>query len=144
YDYTLPYKLRNPIVGLAWSRDDLYAVEIFLYDNQWSTETANLVKFDRRTGRRTTVLAGFASLPHGLVEGSDGALYTSKWGISFAPDDGQVLRIVPGAPSAVVGEPRALTAVRCLLHGPQSLGARKLAQLVVRCLRLPVRTNRGK
>jgi hypothetical protein len=24
-----------------------------------------------------------------------GALYTSNWGISFAPGDGQVLRIVP-------------------------------------------------
>jgi hypothetical protein len=95
YDYTLPYKSRNPIVCLAWSRDDLYAVEIFSSDNQWSTDRANLVKFDRRTGRRTTVLAGFASLPNGLVEGPDGALYTLNWGISFAPDDGQVLRIVP-------------------------------------------------
>jgi hypothetical protein len=53
------------------------------------------VKFDRRTSRRTTVLAGFASLPNGLVEGLDGALYTSNWGISFAENDGQVLRIVP-------------------------------------------------
>jgi len=93
--YTLPFKSRNPIVGLAWHRDDLYAVEIFPYDNQWSTDTANLVTFDRKTGRRTKVLTGFASLPNGLVEGPDGALYTSNWGISFAPDDGQILRIVP-------------------------------------------------
>jgi hypothetical protein len=41
------------------------------------------------------VLTGFASLPNGLVEGPDGALYTSNWGVSFAPDDGEILRIVP-------------------------------------------------
>jgi hypothetical protein len=93
--YRLPFKSRNPIVGLAWHRDDLYAVEIFPYDNQWSTDTANLVTFDRKTGRRTKVLSGFASLPNGLVEGPDGALYTSNWGISFAPHDGEVLRIEP-------------------------------------------------
>jgi hypothetical protein len=29
------------------------------------------------------------------VKGPDGALYTSNWGISFVPEDGQVLRIVP-------------------------------------------------
>lgn len=93
--YALPFKSRNPIVGLAWHRDDLYAVEIFPYDNQGAPDTANLVKFDRRTGRRTPVLTGFASLPNGLVEGPDGALYTSNQGVSFGPDDGQVLRIVP-------------------------------------------------
>ena len=93
--YTLPFKSRNPIVGLAWHCDDLYAVEIFPYDNQWSPDTANLVRFDRKTGKRTKVLSGFASLPNGLVEGPDGALYTSNWGISFAPEDGEILRIVP-------------------------------------------------
>jgi len=93
--YTLPFKSRDPIVGLAWKRDQLYAVEIFPYDNPWSTDTANLVTFDRRTGKRTRVLTGFASLPNGLVEGPDGALYTSNWGISFAPGDGEVLRIDP-------------------------------------------------
>jgi hypothetical protein len=93
--YTLPFRTRNPIVGLAWHCDDLYGVEIFPYDNQWSTNTANLVRFDRRTGKRTPVLTGFASLPTGLVEGPDGALYTSNWAISFAPGDGEVLRIVP-------------------------------------------------
>jgi hypothetical protein len=46
---------------------------ILPYDNQSSTDTVNLVKSDRRTG----------------------APYTSNWGISFAPDDGQVLRILP-------------------------------------------------
>jgi hypothetical protein len=46
-------------------------------------------------GKRTKVLTGFASLPNGLVTGPDGALYTSNWGVSFAPDDGEVLRIVP-------------------------------------------------
>src|SRR5688572_16004546 len=93
--YSLPFKTRDPIVGLAWHRNELYGVEIFPYDNQWSTDTANLVRFDRRTGKRTKVLTGFASLPNGLVEGPDGALYTSNWGISFAPGDGEVLRIVP-------------------------------------------------
>jgi hypothetical protein len=93
--YTLPFESRNPIVGLAWQCNDLYGVEIFPYDNPWTTDTANLVRFDRRTGKRTTVLSGFASLPNGLVEGPDGALYTSNWGISFAPGDGEVLRIVP-------------------------------------------------
>jgi hypothetical protein len=93
--YTLPFRTRDPIVGLAWHCDELYGVEIFPYDNQWSTESANLVTFDRKTGQRKKVLTGFASLPNGLVEGPDGALYTSNWGISFAPGDGQVLRIVP-------------------------------------------------
>jgi hypothetical protein len=93
--YTLPFKSRNPIVGLTWLCNELYGVEIFPFDNQWSTDTANLVRFDRKTGKRTQVLTGFASLPNGLVEGPDGALYTSNWGISFAPGDGQVLRIRP-------------------------------------------------
>lgn len=93
--YTLPFRTRNPIVGLAWRCDDLYAVEIFTLENPWLPDMANLVRFDRRTGKRTTVLSGFASLPNGLVEGPDGALYTSNWGVSFAPGDGQILRIVP-------------------------------------------------
>ena len=93
--YTLPFRTRDPIVGLAWHRDELYGVEIFPYDNQWSVDTANLVRFDRRSGKRVKVLTGFASLPNGLVEGPDGALYTSNWAISFAPGDGEVLRIVP-------------------------------------------------
>lgn len=93
--YVRPFKSRNPIVGLTWRRNELYAVEIFPYDNPWSTDTANLVTFDRHTGKRKVVLEGFASLPNGLVEGPDGALYTSNWGVSFAPDDGEVLRIVP-------------------------------------------------
>jgi hypothetical protein len=95
FRYTLPFNTRDPIVGLAWYCNDLYGVEIFPYDNQWSTDSANLVRFDRKTGKRTKVLTGFASLPNGLVEGPDGALYTSNWGISFAPGDGGVLRIVP-------------------------------------------------
>jgi hypothetical protein len=93
--YTLPFSTRDPIVGLAWHCDELYGVEIFPYDDQWSTDSANLVRFDRKTGKRTKVLSGFASLPNGLVEGPDGALYTSNWGISFAAGDGEVLRIVP-------------------------------------------------
>jgi len=90
FRYTLPFNTRNPIVGLAWYCNDLYGVEIFPYDNQWSTDSANLVRFDRKTGKRTKALTGFASLPNGLVEGPDGALYTSNWGISFAPGDGGV------------------------------------------------------
>jgi hypothetical protein len=41
------------------------------------------------------VLTGFATFPNGLVEGPDGALYTSNQSISFAPGDGEILRIVP-------------------------------------------------
>jgi hypothetical protein len=93
--YSLPFQSLHPIVGLAWLGKTMYGVEIFPYDNQWTTETANLVTFDRRTGARTEVLTGFASLPNGLVAGPDGALYTSNWGISFAPGDGSVLRIAP-------------------------------------------------
>lgn len=95
--YTLPFQSLNPIVGLAWRGDRLFGVEIFPYDNPWTTDTANLVAFDRRTGVRTEVLTGFASLPNGLVTGPDGALYTSNWAISYAPGggDGSVLRIVP-------------------------------------------------
>ncbi|HKS55004.1 MAG TPA: ScyD/ScyE family protein [Steroidobacteraceae bacterium] len=90
--YTLPFKTSNPLVGLAWKCDDLYGVEIFPLNDPW-VGPANLVRFDRRTGKRTAVLTGFANLPNGLIEGPDGALYTSNWGISFAPGDGGVLRI---------------------------------------------------
>jgi DNA-binding beta-propeller fold protein YncE len=93
--YTLPFATRDPIVGLAWRRDELYAVEIFPFDDQWALEAANLVKFDRRTGTRTTVLTGFATYPNGLVVGPDGALYTSNQAISFVPGDGEILRIDP-------------------------------------------------
>jgi hypothetical protein len=95
--YSLPFQSLNPIVGLAWRGNRLYGVEIFAYDNPWTSDSANLVTFDRKTGARTEVLIGFASLPNGLVAGPDGALYTSNWGISFSAGggDGQVLRIVP-------------------------------------------------
>ena len=95
--YSLPFQSLNPIVGLAWQGNRLYGVEIFPNDNPWTTDSANLVAFDRKTGARTEVLVGFASLPNGLVAGPDGALYTSNWGISFSAGggDGQVLRIVP-------------------------------------------------
>lgn len=93
--YTLPFESLNPLVGLAWHRDDLYGVEIFPLDDPWSIGTANLVRFDRRTGKRTPVLTGFATFPNGLVEGPDGALYTSDQATSFVPGDGRVLRIVP-------------------------------------------------
>lgn len=95
--YSLPFQSLNPIVGLAWHGNRMYAVEIFPYDNPWTTDTANLVTFDPRTGERRQVLTGFASLPNGLVKGPDGALYTSNQGISFSPvgGDGSVLRIVP-------------------------------------------------
>jgi hypothetical protein len=94
--YSLPFESLNPIVGLAWRGNRLYAVEIFPYDNQWTTDNANLVAFDPRTGERKVVLAGFASLPNGLVKGPDGALYTSNWGITYTGGgDGSILRIVP-------------------------------------------------
>lgn len=95
--YSLPFQSLNPIVGLAWLGNTMYGVEIFPYDNPWTTESANLVTFDRWTGARTEVLTGFASLPNGLVVGPDGALYTSNWGTSFneGGGDGSVLRIVP-------------------------------------------------
>jgi hypothetical protein len=93
--YTLPFRSRNPLVGLTWRRGDLYGVEIFPYDDPWSVGTANLVRFDSRTGARTEVLTGFGTFPNGLVTGPDGALYTSNQGVSFVPGDGEVLRIVP-------------------------------------------------
>jgi len=95
--YTLPFQSLNPIVGLAWHGNRLFGVEIFPYDNPWTTDTANLVTFDPRTGERRQVLTGFASLPNGLVKGPDGALYTSNQGISYSGTggDGSVLRIVP-------------------------------------------------
>ena len=93
--YWLPFESLNPIVGLAWHGALLYGVEIFPLDNPWTPDTANLVTFDPKTGARTEVLTGFASFPNGLVKGPDGALYTSNQGISFAPGDGSVLRIVP-------------------------------------------------
>jgi hypothetical protein len=95
--YSLPFDSPNPLVGLVWRRNQLYGVEIFPADEQWTTDNANLVAFDPVTGARTELLNGFASLPNELIVGPDGALYTSNWGISFAADggDGQVLRIVP-------------------------------------------------
>jgi sugar lactone lactonase YvrE len=95
--YSLPFQSLNPIVGLAWHGNRMYGVEIFPYDNPWTTDTANLVTFDPRTGERREVLTGFASLPNGLVKGPDGALYTSNQGISFSftGGDGGILRIVP-------------------------------------------------
>jgi len=94
--YLLSFQSLNPIVGLAWHGKWLYGVEIFPYDDQWTTDNANLVAFDPKTGARTELLNGFASLPNGLVVGPDGALYTSNWGISFTGGgDGGVLRIVP-------------------------------------------------
>ncbi len=97
YGYSLPFQSLNPIVGLAWHGNRMYGVEIFPYDNPWTTDTANLVTFDPRTGERREVLTGFASLPNGLVKGPDGALYTSNQGISFSftGGDGSILRIVP-------------------------------------------------
>jgi hypothetical protein len=94
--YSLPFQSLNPLVGLAWRGNRLYGVEIFPHDNPWTTDSANLVAFDRKTGARTEVLVGFASLPNGLVAGPDGALYTSNWGITYAGGgDGSILRIVP-------------------------------------------------
>jgi len=95
--YTLPFQSLNPIVGLTWSGNRLYGVEIFPYDNPWSTDSANLVTFDPKTGERREVLTGFASYPNGLVKGPDGALYVSNQGITFSETggDGSVLRIVP-------------------------------------------------
>lgn len=92
--YTLPFKSSNPIVGLAWRRETLYAVEIFPLSDPWSPNNANLVSFNPATGARKEVAVKFASLPNGLVVGPDGALYTSNVGISSAPGDGSVLRIV--------------------------------------------------
>jgi len=95
--YSLPFQSLNPIVGLAWRGNRLYGVEIFPLDDPWSTDSANLIAFDSKTGTRTEVLTRFASFPNGLVAGPDGALYTSNWGISFKEGggDGSVLRIVP-------------------------------------------------
>lgn len=92
--YTLPFKSSNPIVGLAWRREKLYALEIFPLSQPWSPDNANLVSFNPATGARKEVALKFASLPNGLVVGPDGALYTSNVGISSAPGDGSVLRIV--------------------------------------------------
>jgi hypothetical protein len=93
--YVLPYDALHPLVGLAWKGERLYGIEIFPHDDAWTPDNANLVRFDRRTGIRTEVITGFASLPNGLVTGPDGALYTSNWGISYTPGDGGVLRIGP-------------------------------------------------
>ena len=75
------------------ARQWLYGVEIFPHDDPWIPDSASLVAFDARTGERRVVMEKFASLPNGLVVGPDGALYTSNWGISYAPGDGEVLRI---------------------------------------------------
>jgi hypothetical protein len=93
--YELPFESLNPLVGLAWDSGRLYGVEIFPHDDAWTTDNANLVVFDPRSGRRKVALEKFASLPNGLVKGPDGALYTSNWGISYGPGDGEVLRIDP-------------------------------------------------
>lgn len=91
--YTLPFKSLNPILGLAWRRETLYAVEIFPHDEAWTLNNANLVSFNPATGERKELAVKFASLPDGLVVGPDGALYTSNVTLSAAPGDGSVLRI---------------------------------------------------
>ena len=91
--YTLPFKSRNPIVGLAWQRESLYAVEIFPHDEAWTSDNANLVSFNPATGERKELAVKFANLPNGLVVGPDGALYTSNLTLSATPGDGSVLRI---------------------------------------------------
>jgi len=93
--YALPFESLHPIVGLAWQRGRLYAVEIFPHDQPWTPDNANLVVFDPATGKRKVLALEFASLPNGLVTGPDGALYTSNVGLSAVPGDGSVLRIVP-------------------------------------------------
>jgi hypothetical protein len=95
--YTLPFQSLNPIVGLAWSGNRLYGVEMFPYDNQWATESGNLVTFDLKTGERREVLTAFASYPGDMERGPDGALYMSNQVITFLPTggDGTILRIVP-------------------------------------------------
>jgi hypothetical protein len=91
--YTLPFESLHPLVGLAWSGNALYGVEIFPHDDPWTADNANLVSFDARTGKRTEVLADFASLPNGLIVGPDGALYTSNQGMTAGGGDGGILRI---------------------------------------------------
>lgn len=93
--YDLPFESLHPLVGLAWSGNTLYGVEIFPHDDPWTTDSAMLVRFNPRTGQRIEILAGFASMPNGLVRGPNGALYTSNWATSFAPGDGEILRIQP-------------------------------------------------
>jgi hypothetical protein len=92
--YTLPFKSSNPIVGLAWRREKLYAVEIFPLSDPWSPNSAILVSFNPATGERKEVATQFASFPNGLVVGPDGALYTSNVASGGGPGDGSVLRIV--------------------------------------------------
>ena len=91
--YTLPFESLHPLVGLAWSGNMLYGVEIFPHDDPWTADNANLVSFDPRTGQRTELLTDFASLPNGLIVGPDGAMYTSNRGITAAAGDGGILRI---------------------------------------------------
>jgi hypothetical protein len=92
--YALPFKSSNPIVGLAWRREHLYALEIFPLGEPWSPDSANLVSFKPATGERKQVATKFASFPNGLVVGPDGALYTSNVASGGAQGDGSVLRIV--------------------------------------------------
>ena len=91
--YTLPFKSLNPIVGLAWRHESLYAVEIFPLNEAWTPDNAKLVSFNPATGERKELAVKFASLPNGLVLGPDGALYTSNVTLSATPGDGSVLRI---------------------------------------------------
>jgi hypothetical protein len=95
--YTLPFQSLNPIVGLAWSGNRLYGVEMFPYDNQWATDSGNLVTFDLKTGERREVLTAFASYPGDMERGPDGALYLSNQVITFSETggDGSIMRIVP-------------------------------------------------
>ena len=55
-------------------------------------DATSLVRIDTTRGTRRTLLSSFANHPIGLVEGPDGALYTSNVAIS-AEGGGGVLRI---------------------------------------------------
>lgn len=92
--YNSPYTgVFNPIVGLDYLGGDLYGMEMFPWDAQFSPDASSLVRFNK-DGTHTTILANFASFTQTLKKGPDGALYTSNQAITFTGDgDGSILRI---------------------------------------------------
>lgn len=84
----------NPIVGLAWACDELYAVEVFPYSKAWTPDNANLVVFVPAQGQAQGAGDEVRQLPQRPDRRAGRLLYTSNSSISFAPGDGSLLRIV--------------------------------------------------
>ncbi|GAC1651301.1 MAG: hypothetical protein NVS4B3_11700 [Gemmatimonadaceae bacterium] len=76
----------NPIVGLAFAGNKLFALETFRLDNVFAPNTSRAVR--RNADASHTVVADGMNFAIGLTRGPDGAFYTSTtaYGLENGPD----------------------------------------------------------